>query len=63
MKKFVCAASVVALLCAMLAFSGCNFGNGDTNKIKEVVTQTTTKSVTTYATIPNTGNDEYSPRY
>lgn len=63
MKRFVCAAAVIALLCAMLAFSGCNAGNGDKDKIKEVVKQTTTKSNTTYATIPNTGNDEYSPRY
>ena len=65
MKRFICAAAVVALMCAMLAFSGCKFGNSDTDtsKIKDVVVQTTTKSNTTYATIPNTGNDEYSPRY
>lgn len=65
MRRLAFAAAVVALLCAVLAFSGCNFENSDTDasKINEVVTQTTAKSNTTYATIPNTGNDEYSPRY
>lgn len=65
MRKIICAAAVVLLLCAMLAFSGCNSGstNTDTPKISEVVSQTSTKSNTTYGTIPNTGNNEYSPRY
>ena len=64
MKKFACIALVVVLMCAMLALSRCNLGNSDTDtsKINDVAFPSDiTEGLN--ATIPNTGNSQYSPRY
>lgn len=64
MKRILFVAAVVICLCSMLAFSGCNSGKDtEATKIKQVKTETSVVTTKVYATIPNTGNEEYSPRY